>query len=110
MTAYPLGQLSAFLVAHVARRGTNEPAHVERLGIFAHVNANQRVGTAKHELGQFLGQISLSHACRAKEHEGTYGVVGVFQSHAVALNGAYHFLDGGILGHNGLLQLLRHAF
>jgi len=50
------GQLPAFLKADIARRGPDEPAHVVLLHVLAHVDLNERVGVAEHELGQGLRQ------------------------------------------------------
>ena len=101
--------MAAFLIAHIPWRGSNESRHIERLGIFAHVDADERVCRPKHLFGQFLGQIGLTHACRSQEHEGADGVVGVFQSHTVALDSLHHLVDGGILGNDAVLQNGSHA-
>ena len=37
-------------------------------------------------------------------------MVGLAQTHTVALDGLHHLVDGGILGNDVLLQLCRHAF
>ena len=108
VAAHLLGQLASFLVSYVSRRCTYEARNVETLSIFAHVDADQVIGTAKHIFGKFLGQIGLAHTRRTEEHEHTDRVVGVFQSHAVALDGFHHLLYGGILGNHGLFQLVAH--
>ena len=109
VAAYALRQLSALLVAHISRRRAYKSRHVETLGILAHVNAYQGIGGAEHELGQLLRQISLAHTRRPEKHERADGAVGVFQSHAVALYGLHHLVDGRILRYHRLLQLAGHA-
>ena len=109
MTAHALSQLSALLIAYVSWRRTNQSRGVETLRIFTHVDTDERIGTAKHKLCQFLGQIGLAHTRRAEEHERADGVVGLLQSDAVALDGLHHLVDGLVLCDDGILQLLRHA-
>ena len=36
-------------------------------------------------------------------------MVGVFKAYAVTHDGAYHLVDGGILGDDATLQLVSHA-
>ena len=49
------GQLTAFFVAHIARRGTDQTRNGKFLHVFAHVDANQVVGRVKQNLGQLFG-------------------------------------------------------
>ena len=58
-----LGQLAAFLEADVARRGADQAADVVLLHVLAHVDLDQRVLVAEHELGQGLGQAA---SCRRR--------------------------------------------
>ena len=51
-----LGELAAFLVADVARRSADQPRDVVLLHVLRHVDLDQRVGVAEHELGQGLGE------------------------------------------------------
>ena len=108
VTAHTLGQLTTLLITDVSRRGTNQTRHIEPFRIFAHVDTYQVVGAAKHILGQFLGQVSLTHTCRTEKHEDADGVVGLFQTHTVALDGFHHLVDGGILGDDRVFQLRAH--
>ncbi len=104
-----LGELSALVVAHVSWRRAYESRHVEALRELAHVHAYQGILRAEHPLGEALGEVSLTHACRTKEHERAYRVVGVFQSHAVALYGFHHLLYGTVLPDYHFLQLRAHV-
>ena len=110
MTTHPLGKLTTLFVSHIARRSTDEPTGVERLGIFTHIDTDKGIGGAKHKFCQLLGKISFSYAGRSEEHKGTDGVVGVFQSYAVALNGTHHLLNGFILSDDSALQFRTHTF
>ena len=109
LAAYSLRQLSTLLVAHIARRRTDESADIERLSVLRHVHPDECVSRPEHKLSQLLGQIGLAHAGGPEEHEGADGVVRVFQSHAVALYGAHHLVDGLVLSYDAVLQLLCHA-
>ena len=43
VTTHAFRQLSAFFVAYIARRGTNQTGDIERFGIFGHVDTNQGI-------------------------------------------------------------------
>ena len=82
-----LGQLAAFLVADVARRGADQPADVVLLHVLAHVDLDQGVLVAEHELGQGLGQQRLADAGRAGEDEAAGRPLRVLQAAAAAADG-----------------------
>ena len=54
VTTHTLRQLSTFLIAYIARRGTDEAGGVETLRILTHIDADQCLGTAEHLLSQLL--------------------------------------------------------
>ena len=92
-----LGQLAAFLEADVARRGADQPADVVLLHVLAHVDLDQGVLVAEHELGQGLGQQGLAHAGGAGEDEAAGGPLGVLQAAAAAADGLGDRLDRLVL-------------
>ena len=69
LAADRLGQLAALLEADVAWRGADQPADVVALHELAHVDLDERVLGAEHELGEGLGQLRLAHAGGAQEDE-----------------------------------------
>ena len=71
-----LGQLAAFLVADVAGRSTDESRDVVLLHVLGHVDLDQGVGVAEHELGEGLGQHRLSAFGRTGEAEAADGALG----------------------------------
>ena len=75
--AHRFGELAAFLVAHVPRRGADEPGNRVLLHVFAHVQADHGRFRVKQEFGQGPGQFGLAHAGGAQEDEGAQGPVGV---------------------------------
>ena len=70
-TAHRLGQLTALLVAHVPRRGTDKTRHRVLFGVLGHVNTYHRALIVEEELRERLGQLRLTHARRAEEKERT---------------------------------------
>ena len=61
MATHFFGELASFIVTHIARRRTYEAARRMLLAVFAHIHANQGIGTAKHPFGQGAHQVSLTH-------------------------------------------------
>src|SRR5439155_6487237 len=64
-----LGQLAALVEADVAGRRPDEPAHVVALHELAHVDLDERVLAAEHELGERLRKLRLPDARGAEEDE-----------------------------------------
>src|ERR1700752_245961 len=58
------GKLTAFFVAHIARRRTDQARPGEFLHVLRHVDLNQSVGVTKHELRQGTCQKRFSNAGR----------------------------------------------
>ena len=108
-TAHTFRELSSLFIAHIAWRGTNEAADGKLLHILAHVDADEGIGRAEHIGRKFLRQEGLADACGTKEHEGSDGVVGVFEAHTVALDGTDKLRNGSLLGYDTLVQLGFHA-
>ena len=109
LAPYFLGKLSAFFVAHISRRCSHQARCVETLAVFAHVDTDQGIFRTEHLLGQFLGKVGLADTRWTQEHECADGVVGVFQSHAVALNGLHHLFDSLVLRNHLFLKLFSHV-
>ena len=103
-----LGELAAFFVADVSRRGADEPAHVVLLHVLAHVDLHERLGIAEHELGQRLGEQRLADARRPGEHERAGRTLRILQTAAAAAHGPGDGLDGLVLADHALVQLVFH--
>ena len=103
-----LGQLAAFLEADVARRSADQAADVVLLHVLAHVDLDQRVVVAEHELGQRLGQQRLADAGGPGEDEAAGGPLGVLQPAAAAAHGLLDPLDRLVLADDPLVQLGLH--
>ena len=101
-----LGELAAFLVADVARRGADQPADVVLLHVLGHVDLDQGVFVAEHELGQGLGQQRLADAGGAQEDEAAHRPVRVLQAAAAAADGLGDRLDRLVLADDALVQLV----
>src|SRR6202162_5232690 len=67
--APPLGELAAFVVAHVAGGRTDEARHRVLLHVLAHVELDQRALVTEEELGERLGRLGLPDAGGAEEDE-----------------------------------------
>ena len=85
-------ELSAFLVADVARRRTDEPRDVEFLHVFAHVQMDERFRVAEHLFGHRFREQSFSNAGRAEQKKSSNRALRVFQIRART---AQRLADGG---------------
>ena len=99
---HTLGELSALVVAHIARRCTHHTGDGVLLHILGHIDADESVLAAEHLAGQALAQVGLAHTRGAHEEERADGLLRVFQTHATALYGTHHTMDGLILTYDGL--------
>src|SRR6202162_6094345 len=73
------GKLTAFFLANIARRRTNQARGSEFLHVLRHVDLNQSVGVAKHELRQGTCQKRFSDAGRTQKDEGPDWATWIFQ-------------------------------
>ena len=85
--AHRLGELAALVVAHVARRGADEPRDGVLLHVLGHVDTDHVGLVVEHELGQGLRQLRLANARRAQEYEAADGPPRVAQSGAGTADG-----------------------
>ena len=106
LATYSFGQLSAFLISHIARRCTHHSAYGVLLAILAHVYAYERCLAAEHFHGQTLGQVGFAHTGWSHEQEGANGAVGVFQSHSASLYGTCHLQYGIVLTNYAAFEVL----
>ena len=76
--AHRLGELSAVLMAHIARGGADEAGDGVGFHILRHVEADQGVLTAEEDSGQGPAQLGLAHAAGTQEEEAAGGPAAVF--------------------------------
>ena len=69
LAADGLGQLAALVEADVAGRRADQSRDVVALHELAHVDLDERVLAAEHELGERLGELRLPDAGGAEEDE-----------------------------------------
>ncbi len=108
--AHLLGQLSTLFVTHISRRSADKPRHSELLHILAHIDAYQRIGRIKQVFRKLLRQMRLAYTCRSEKHEGTYRLVRIFQTYAVALYSLHYLAYSFILTDDGILESRPHLF
>ena len=108
MAADAFGQLAAFAVPDVAGRGADETAHVELLHELGHVDLDQGVGVAEHELGERFREQGLADAGRSEEDERADGAVRVLQVGTGAAEGARHGMNGVALPDHAFFEIRLH--
>src|ERR1051325_8240592 len=109
IAAHALGELAAFLVAHIARRRADELGDGVLLHVLRHVEADQMLLRAEEELGQPSRHLGLPDARGAKEDEGAHGAVRRGDAEAGAADGAGDGADGLVLAHDPAHQHLFHV-
>ena len=96
LAAHLFGELAGLIVAHIARRRTDQAADRVLLHELTHVQTDQRVHRVKQLVGQLLHQLGFAHAGGADEDEaGRAAAAG--QVCTGALDGLGHQLHGLIL-------------
>ena len=104
MTAYSLGQLTAFVIADVSRRRTDQTRYGMLLHVFAHIDTYHVAFIIKKYLCQGLSELSLADTGRAKEDKGANRTVRILDSGTRTDNGLADSLDCLILTDNMLVQ------
>ena len=104
-----LGELAALLVADVAGRRADQPAHGVPLLVLAHVDADHGLLGVEERRGQRLGELGLADARRAEEDERADRPAGVLDAGAGADDGVGHEADGLVLTDDPLVEDLVEA-
>src|SRR5437660_12038329 len=87
-TLNSLGELTTLFVAHVSGRRTDQLRDRVLLHKLGHVEANQRLLAAEHELGESAGDSGFCHASGAEEQERADRTVRILEAGARAPDGA----------------------
>ena len=103
-----LGQLAALVEADVAGRRADETADVVALHELAHVDLDERVLAAEHELGERLGELRLADAGRAQEDERADRALRILEPGAGAADGLGDDLDRLLLADDAAVEGLLH--
>ena len=107
--AHGLRQLAALVVAHVARRRSNESGSGVLLHVLGHVDAHHGIFIVEEEVRQGACQLGLSDARGSQKHEGADGPFGVLETGPRTANGFRHNLDGPLLPDDAPVQALLHV-
>ena len=107
--AYLFGQLTAFFVADVARRGTKQAGNGVFLGVFGHVEGDEGVFVTEHEFGERLCELGLTHTGWAREDERAAWAVRVFEACTGAADRTRDRFDRFVLADDALVQFVFHV-
>ena len=99
-----LGQLTAFLIAHVSGRRANETRHGEFLHVLRHIDPNEVFFVVKEACGQRLGQLRFAHARGAEEQERAQRPVRVLNAGSASLDGLCHNAHSFVLPDDSLVE------
>ena len=106
LATHGLRQLSAFIIADVSWRSSDQTRHAELVLIFAHVDTGHHRLVVEEIVGERFRQFRLSYTCGAQEDETSDGALGVLQSCAASAHSIAHGLDGLILPDDSLVELI----
>ena len=105
-TPYCLGELTAFFVANISWRRSDQTRNAVLLLIFTHINTRHHVFVVEHEFCQSLCQFGLADAGRAKEQERTDRSFFVLQACTRTPNCICHSIDSLVLTDNTLVKFV----
>src|SRR6202166_1638348 len=108
-TLYTFGELADLFVTDVSRRRTDQLRNRMFLHELGHVEADQSLFGAEHELRQSARDFGFADARGAQEQEGSYGAVGILQTGAKTADGAGQGPDGLVLRDDALVQFFLDA-
>ena len=78
VAAHFFGELAAFLVADVSRRGSDQFGDAVFLHVLRHIDADHCLLLSKDSFCQCLGYLCLADACRSQEKERSDRALGLF--------------------------------
>jgi len=108
LLAHAVGKLPAALIAHVAGRRADQPADRVLVHVLGHVQLQQRVFAAEHELGQCLGQLGFSDTRGPQEDKRADRPPRVLEPCSGAAHGPRQRANGLVLPNNALVECVLH--
>src|SRR5579864_4017122 len=108
-TLHAFGELAALFVADVSRRRTDQLRDRMLLHEFGHIETDQSLFGAEHELRQGTRDLGLAHARGAEEQERANGAVWILQAGARTADGACQRADRLVLRDDPLVELFLDA-
>src|SRR5258707_10546625 len=109
LAADRLGQLAALVEPDIAGRRPDEARHIVALHELAHVDLDERVLAAEHELGERLGKLGLADARWAEEDERADRSLRILEARASAADGLRDDLDRLLLADDPVVQGVFHV-
>ena len=109
LAAHRLGQLAALVEADVAGRRADEPRHVVALHELAHVDLDERVLAAEHELGERPRQLGLADPGGPHEDERADRPLRVLEPGPRAPDGAADRVDRLLLADDAAVEGVLHV-
>ena len=109
MAAYRFGELSAFAVADISRRGADQPCDVVFFAVFAHVDTDESLVLVEEPFGELFRQQGFAHARRSDEHEDADRTPFVLESRPGALDRPRNLFDGFALADDAGRKIVRKA-
>ena len=106
--AHRLRELAALFIPDVAGRRTDEAAAREFLHVLGHVDLDERLLVAEHELGEVAGEVGLADSGGAEENERTDGTTRILEVGATAAQGAGDRDHGLVLTDDAALEFVFH--
>ena len=107
MLAHLFTQLStAIFKAHVSRRSANQTAHAVLFHVFAHVDTDKRILTAKKFLAKDFRKFRLADTRRTEEQEATHRALVVADTRTATTDGLDNRIDRLILPNHALLDFV----
>ena len=104
--AHALGELAALVVADVSRGRADEARDLVALGVFGHVDLDERLLVAEDLRGERAREERLADAGRTEEEERADGAARIAEARARAAEGAGEGRNGLVLADDGGGELL----
>ena len=99
-----LGQLTAFLVADISRRRSDETRRGMLLHVLGHVDPHDRILISEHGLGKSSCQLGFTYPGRTQEDEGAHWALRILQSCACPANRTADGFDGFLLADHAAVK------
>ena len=103
------GELAAFLVTDITRRGADEARNGMFLLVFAHVDADHGMLVVKQKFSQGARQLGFTHTGGAEEDKRSNRAVGVLQPGARTAHRIGDSEDGFVLADDAIMQAFLHV-